>query len=269
MSTPTGPRPPPGLSVVFLTYNRSDLLEAAYHSVVPALRNLPITIETLVSDDASEPVHQARIRALGADQTLIAERNRGLSHNHNKALRACSATRVLSLQDDWLFVGDPGMVDSAMHILDEDPDVGIVNFLPTSVPLPSERRHTSTGTPYDVYVNDGLARPRASGSRPYTDRPHLKSGACIEDLGPYREDLPMTGAELEFQQRFACQQRWRIAWIPGAPAFQHLGEARSFNPGQVRAARIARWQSLPVIGPPYRWLRAVARRWLRGTRVPD
>lgn len=269
MSTPDGRVSAPGLSVVFLTYNRSDLLEVAYHSVVPALRTLPFSIETLVSDDASDAVHLARIHALAADRALIAERNRGLSHNHNKALRACSAERVLSLQDDWRFVGDPRVIDKAMRILDEDPDVGIVNFLPTSVPLPCDRRLTPSGVAYYVYENDGLPRQRASGSRPYSDRPHLKSRACIDELGPYREDLPMTGAELEFQQRVACQQRWRIAWIAGAPAFEHLGEARSFNPGQLRAARIARWQSLPVIGPPYRWLREVARRWLRGVRAPD
>lgn len=259
----------PQLSVVFLTYNRADLLEVSYHSVVGALRRLPVTFETVVSDDASDAPHRARIDALAADRTLFAPRNRGLSDNHNKALRACRADRVLSLQDDWLFVGDPGVVATALHILDADPQVGIVNFLPPSVPLPCERRYTAAGAAYDVYENDGLARQRASGSRPYSDRPHLKSRACIDDLGHYREDLPMTGAELEFQQRVACQVRWRVAWVAGPPAFQHLGDARSFNPGQLRAERIARWQALPLVGPPYRWLRAIARRCLRRSRVPD
>jgi hypothetical protein len=256
--------PAPALSLVFLTYNRSDLLARAFDAIVPPLAaQLPGGLETIISDDHSNAAHQAVIRGLGATHVLVAPRNRGLGNNHNKALAACTATYVLSLQDDWLFTGTVATIRAAMGILERDADVGIVEFLPPSVPIPCERRRTPDGVGYDVYVNDALPHPRASGSRPYSDRPHLKTRAFIDDLGPYREDLPMTTSELDFQQRVACQARWRVAWIDAPPAFEHLGAERSFNPGQRRAERLARLEALPLLGNAMRLLRPRLRRWLR------
>jgi hypothetical protein len=256
-----------GLSIVFLTYNRSDLLKIAVTSTRAALAGLAgLQQEFIVSDDASEDEHKASILDLGVDQVLIAEKNFGLSHNHNKALKACGYDYILSLQDDWEFVGSPETLRSAIEILDGDPEIGVINFIPPTLPIPRSERRSPSGASYTVFDNDGLPRKRGAGYRPYSDRPHLKRRQFVLDLGDYNEQLPMTLAELDFQQRVACQTRWKVAHLHGAPPFKHLGADRTFNPGYHRAQRLEQFYRLPVLGPVYRRLRTIARTyrgWLR------
>lgn len=249
-----------GLSLLFLTYNRSDLLEVTVATTVAAVRRLPsLAFEVVISDDGSSEEHRARIRSLGADKVVCADRNHGLSHNHNKGVRACALPYVLSLQDDWEYVGEPSAVQAALDILDADPEVGVVNFIPPTLPIPWTERRLADGTAYIVFDNDGQDRVRGAGYRPYSDRPHIKRRQFVQDLGDYDEALPMTGAELDFQRRVACQARWKIAHLRGDPPFVHLGEERTFNPGLLRARRLERHYRLPVIGPLYRMVRTGAR----------
>lgn len=249
-----------GLSIMFLTYNRADLLQTALRSIRTPARELgELPVEFVVSDDASSAEHRAVIDRLGADRVVGAEVNRGLSHNHNKGLRACRYGYILSLQDDWLFVGTADTLRAAIAILDRDPEIGIVNFIPPTLPIPRSERRFADGTTYTVFDNDGLPRKRGAGYRPYSDRPHLKRRCFVEDIGGYDEALPMTRAELDFQKRVACQTRWKVAHLHGDPPFEHLGAERTFNPGFHRAQRLERLYRLPVIGPVYRQARTAAR----------
>jgi len=249
-----------GLSVVFLTYNRSDLLEAAVASIRPALASLKdFGVEMVLSDDASDERHQTIIARLPMDRVVVAQQNSGLSHNHNKGLDACQYDYMLSLQDDWCFVGAPRALAAAIAILDQDEEIGIVNFIAPERSIPKSNRQLADGTTYTVFENDGLNRKRGAGYRPYSDRPHLKRASFVRDIGPYNESLPMTSAELDFQRRVACQQRWKVAHLHGPPPFEHLGADRTFNPGFHRAQRLERAYQAPVVGPLYRTLRTLAR----------
>jgi hypothetical protein len=104
---------------------------------------------------------------------------------------------------------------------------------------------------------------RPVSERPYSDRPHVKRAAFARDLGPYREDLPMTRAELDFQRRVACQDRWKIAYVENDAAFVHLGAEQSFNPGHLRQKRIEKLEAMASFGPIYAFLRRSAKRMLR------
>src|SRR5665213_245987 len=142
------PKPPltsrndrPAISVLFLTFNRSDLLALAFASTQSALRAWGgAAYELVISDDASSADHTAVIADLGADRVLFGERNRGLGHNHNKGQSSCAFEFVLSLQDDWEFVGPPAAIGQAVSIMAHDPEIGVVNFLPPTLPIPREER---------------------------------------------------------------------------------------------------------------------------------
>ncbi len=247
------------ISVIFLTYNRSDLLKLAVESLNRAFAQLPdLTVETIVSDDASKPEHQAVIRALPVDTLLIAEKNAGLSSSHNRAQRACKHDLILSIQDDWEFTGDPKILQQAAEILKADPEIGVVNLRAPIDDLPHTERRLADGTRYVVFENDGHKTYQTH--RPYTDRPHLKRKGFIRDLGDYREDIKnLAVAELEFQQRVACQQRWKIAEIVAPDSFVCNGIERTFNPAQLRARRREAFYRVPVIGPLYKAMRLAAR----------
>ncbi len=251
--------PARGLSILFLTYNRSDLLKVAVDTIRPAAAQLKVPSEIVISDDASAPPHRQAISAIGADQVLWGSANAGLSHNHNKGIRGCRYAYILSLQDDWEFVGDAGTLAAAMAILDSDAEIGVVNLMPPTLPIPRSERRLGDGTAYTVFENDGLPRKRGSGHRPYTDRPHIKRRRFAADIGDYDEASPMTEAELDFQRRVACQSRWKVAHLHGPTPFVHLGAERTFNPAHHRAQRLERQYAIPVIGPAYRLVRNGAR----------
>lgn len=258
------------LSVVFLSYNRTDLLAGAIGSLRSALAEPPrLEAEIVVSDDASTGEHAERLGQIDADAVVRAPDNRGLSHNHNQGLRACRFDPILSIQDDWRFVGQRADLEAALTILRRDQTVGVVNFCPSGEPLDHELRTLPDGRAYQVFANDRLRRLRPSSRRPYTDRPHLKRRAFVEDLGDYREDLPMTRAELEFQQRVACQNRWRVAWLVGPSPFAHLGADCSFNPGSPLGRRIDMVEALPVVGGAVRWARSNAKAALKAAGLRE
>lgn len=248
------------LSIIFLTYNRSDLLSLAVEAMRQAVETLPrLSTEFIISDDGSSDEHRRGMATLQADRVIHAERNRGLSHNHNQAIGACRGEYILSLQDDWDFVGDPKLILAALEILESDQAVGVVNFIPPTAEIPWLEKSSPGGYRYIVFENDGLPYTRPGASRPYSDRPHLKRASFARDLGPYRDDLPMTRAELDFQMRVATQDRWKVAYLQNDLSFKHLGAERTFNPSILRAQRLEAFYAVPIVGPIYREVRASAR----------
>jgi GT2 family glycosyltransferase len=248
------------LSVLFITYNRSDLLEICLRSLQERADFADLRVEFMVSDNASDPPHLERIKQLPFDKFAFSPVNRGLANNCNKGLAQASGAFFLQIQDDCEFCGDPALVLIALRILREDPSVGSVQLTHQTRGAPHEFRRLADGTTYRVFHNDGQPGRRPSGARPYSDQPHLKRREFFADIGPYLEDVSMVDTELDYQERVACQHRWQIASIELAPGFRHLGGDRSFNPAALRARRIQRMESIAVIGPVLRHGRQVARR---------
>ncbi|WLI88020.1 glycosyltransferase family 2 protein [Massilia sp. R2A-15] len=254
------------LSVLFITFNRSDLLQIAFD----AFRNRAgldnSRTEFIVSDDASAIAHVDRIRSMPFDMHLLADRNAGLGNNQNKAIAAATGTLILQVQDDCEFVGDTDLMANAFEILKAEPGVGIVQFNDLTPHIPHEVRTLQNGTVYRVFRNDLQEIARNCDERPYSDQPHLKRAAFCRDIGPYREAVPMTVMELDFKRRVACQERWTVAVIVGRPSFVHIGAERSFNPGAIRSRRLARIEAVPIAGGIFKFGRPYAkfcRDWLR------
>lgn len=255
------------VSVLFITYNRSDLLEISFHSVRDRMEFGKLRVEFIVSDDASDEAHLSRVRSLPFHKHVLSAANMGLGNNCNKGIAAAEGRYILQVQDDCEFVGDRTFISSAVQILQSDPEVGIVQLTHQTPDVAHEMRCLGDGTRYRVFENDGIPRKRESGARPYSDQPHLKRRQFYEDIGPYREGASMSDMELNYQQRVACQHRWHVASIELAPGFKHLGASRSFNPSHERARRLVRFEGYPLVGPLLRRLRPAVRRvrdWGRG-----
>lgn len=250
------------VSVIFITYNRSDLLDIAFQAVRERMDFGGLHVEFIVSDDASNAAHLSQIRALLFHKHVLSTENRGLGNNCNKGIAAAAGRYILQIQDDCEFVGAKTLISTALEILRADRDVGIVQLTYQTPGVPHEVRCLVDGTRYLVFYNDATPGERDCGARPYSDQPHLKRRQFCEDIGPYKEGVPMIDMELDYQQRVACQTLWRVASIGEVTSFNHLGAARSFNPCVVRARRLEQLERYPLIGPLLRRLRPTAR-WLR------
>src|SRR5450759_3327150 len=88
------------VSVLFITYNRSDLLEIAFRSIRERVDFGNLRVEFIVSDDASDPKHLSRIRSLPFDKHVLSAKNRGLGNNCNKGIAAADGKYILQIQDD-------------------------------------------------------------------------------------------------------------------------------------------------------------------------
>ena len=261
------PRNEVDVSILFITYNRSDLLEIAFQSIRERMDFGSLRVEFVVSDDVSDPAHLSRVRSLPFHKHVLSEKNKGLGANTNKGITATDGRYILQIQDDFEFVGARTLILTALQIMQVDRDVGIIQLTNETPGVPHEVRSLEDGTRYLVFENDGIPKLRDSGARPYSDRPHLKRRQFCKDVGPYREGLRLDVMELTYQQQVACQKQWRVATIAQASAFSNLGTERSFNPSVVRARRLERLEGYPLVGPIFHRLRPAVRRardWFRG-----
>lgn len=230
------------ISCLFITFNRSHLLKTAVESLRGGFAKSNLPYEIVISDDGSAPEHVTAIRALNADILALSDGNRGLGNNCNKGITACRMPFILQIQDDWRFTGDASELRSAIEILKEDAQIGIIQFTAINSDLATVKRRSAAGVRYRVYANDYLPWYRG-GRRPYSDRPHLKSRSFVDHIGPYVEDAPMTAVELEFQNRIANQGRWRVAQIVGRPLFEQLDGGESHNPGALTSPGVRKLTS--------------------------
>lgn len=231
------------LSVVVVTYNRSQLLVETVACLRRGLDALQLSYELIIADDCSSPAHQAVIDAIAGATIARTPRNSGLGANTNNGLAHARAGTILQIQDDWRCV-DPLPIREALEFLAANPDIGIVQLTPVGSDLPAELRR-GRAMAFRVFLNDRLPWMRRCGVRPYSDNPHLKRREFIRDLGPYLEGVPMTRCENEFKRRVAKQGRWRVAQVTATSAFVHEGAVLSLNPGGQRHPLVQLLHRLP------------------------
>ncbi len=238
------------LSVLYITYNRSDLLLKSIRSFIPTLTSTKLKFEVIVTDDASTIEHVQTIKLESAiDKFISSESNGGLGVNTNRGLNACAAPIILQLQDDWIFAGQHSDLTDVLQVMQSDPEIGIIQLTDNcSFDLPTERRLTSTGIAYEVFTNDRLPWNRDCGLRPYSDCPHIKSALFVKYIGPYLEGISMGVTENDFKRRVATQGRWRVAKMCREYIFIHIGAEHSLNPGGNRHRLIVLLHKIPVIG---------------------
>src|SRR5687768_11695344 len=162
------------LSVLFVTYNRSDLLEISVAAIRERIALDDMRVEFVVADDGSSEHHQRRLRDLRFDACAIARANGGLGRNCNNGIAATRGRYILQIQDDCEFIGSSDLIRTAIDVMEGDPQIGTIQLTWQTPDVPHESRTTREGVNYVVFHNDGLPGLRACGERPYSDQPHLK-----------------------------------------------------------------------------------------------
>src|SRR5260221_501192 len=108
------------LSVVFVSYNRADLLEVAYNSIRERMDFGTLGVEYIVADDGSQPSHVQTLQRLHFDKRILSRPNTGLGANCNRGIAASSGEYILQIQDDCEFVGSPALLLTGLRILQSD-----------------------------------------------------------------------------------------------------------------------------------------------------
>ena len=225
----------PLLSVIFITYQRLDLLRrtcSAFECRVTYPR-----LEWIVCDDGSPRAMQEGIRRLPFDRYLLSPENRGLGANNNAGLRAATGRYILMMQDDWDATPlASAAIERALAILEHDNEVGMVRFYPGAIGhYPLEARRLG-GVEYFVCDH------RSPGYDPrhpvYSDTPHIRKAEMNDPalLGLYRENVPMETSEQDYSDRFDRQSRYRIAFLDRGESviFIHTGSAHSHRTSKLR-----------------------------------
>lgn len=228
----------PKLSVLYITYNRSELLQESLYSLKKAIEDTELDCEFVLSDDASTDQHKNILQTLGFDVVSIASQNAGLGANCNRGLGSCSGDYIMQLQDDWLYNAGAREIIAALEIFQLQPKVGIIQFNQTGSDLPRHRISSPHGFNFDLLANDHLPWGRRCSIRPYSDQPHIKRREFVADIGGYMEGVPMEVMENDYKKRVANQSKWHVAQlVQSEPIFRHLGEQKSFRKNSGTAAR--------------------------------
>jgi len=216
----------PLVSVLFVTYKRVHLLQRAFDSFGQNT-DYP-NLELVVTDDGSPAAVQEQIRGMAFDKFVLAPKNRGMGANANAGLAACSGKYILFLQDDWECKGPARYLRDTVAIMEANPRVAIVKYYgkqhsPDGGPLPGATESCFTIRPGEP--------PGPEGFCIYSDTPHLKSRASLNDLGLYREGCGMEQCELDYDTRFSTQNGYAAAFFPEYynRAFLHIGVEESFR----------------------------------------
>lgn len=231
------PFQPQDLQVVFITYNRSELLAETFQAIKASPKLAGVKV--ICSDDCSKPEHQARIRAMGFDQVITPARNGGLGSNNNRGLKASTSKYQLMVQDDCKMVNDQAVLD-AVAVLNADPRVGMVRLYGEPHHFPLKERVTPEGIPYWVadHTAPGYLQLKAGQvrKRVYSDQPHVRRRELHERaVGYYIEGSPLEKTEMDYEDKLDAQSELFVAFLSPREVnhFVHLGSEASFRTSTV------------------------------------
>lgn len=228
---------PHDLTVVFITYNRSQLLKITSQAI-RASRRLQ-GVKVICSDDCSKPEHLSEIERMGFDKVVKAQRNGGLGRNNNKGLKAANSRFVLMVQDDCKMVNDEAVLH-ACQVLSHDPSIGMVRLYGDPTPFPLQERKVN-GMSYWVAMHtspeyEALKRGPVR-KRVYSDQPHVRRRELHEKVvGYYAEGVPLEQTERDFEDRMDAQSELFVAFLNPFERndFVHLGAQESFRTNTMR-----------------------------------
>lgn len=238
----------PLVSVLFVTYKRFDFLERAVRAFL-AHTSYP-NLEIVIADDGSGPEVQAKIRMLPADTFAFLPNDQGLGANNNNGIRHCSGKYVLMIQDDWVCHGPSNYLKEAVHVMELNRDVGLINFAGALHPIDSTSRLSGSHEPCYLTPVPGMSEDGKRELSLYSDQPHLQSMECIQFIGPYRE-VPMVRSESYYEAAWKEQTKYKAAVFPKwlYKVFQCDDSAASYS-----AAMFSR-RSAAKLFPTAQWLK--------------
>ncbi len=247
----------PLVSVLFITYNRAHTLVATYESFVRRVTYPRDRLELILCDDASDDWHRSIIDQLAFDKVIRPTVNSGLGANQNAGLRAAGGDYILTLQDDCMLAGDGEFLRNTVAAMEAGPSISMVAYRQRPELPVLERRSTLAGT---LVVYGTAPKAKGCGDYAYSDQPNVKRANFHDVVGWFREQVPMTVMELDFQRRVAEDSTLLVAALDGPDPFAHIGAPFTLNQARHRSMRLERTYRIPVIGPAYRSVRRAVRR---------
>jgi glycosyltransferase involved in cell wall biosynthesis len=221
----------PLVSILFITYKRIDLLERSM-AAIRENTDYP-NLQIVISDDASPPEIQAKMRALPADVHVLPTKNRGLGANINQGMAACLGKYILMVQDDWICEGPRTYLRDAVMLMEAQPGVGLVSFSLTLAIADRLEKLEGVAERAVLYPLDPAERDYPFL---YSDQPHLRREAINEMMGPYLEDRDMAKCEYDYERRWDAQTQYRTAMFPVycMKVFSNQGIEQSFRETRLR-----------------------------------
>ena len=181
------------VTLLITHYNRSSSLERLLNK----FKDLNVKFkETIVSDDASDPIHFNHIKGL-KDKfkfTLISSQvNKGLGNNLNKGGLAVHTPLTLYVQEDFVPLNSfITHFQDAIMFMNDEPDLDIVRFYAYhSYPYLKPYKNGFSRMDYKPwYINKNKIYV-------YSDHPHLRRNTFFERFGKYTEGIKSDKTEYE------------------------------------------------------------------------
>ncbi|MVN21910.1 glycosyltransferase [Mucilaginibacter arboris] len=173
------------VSLLITHYNRSQSLER----LLQAFKEQECTFgEIIVSDDASLPEHQNKIKELQKQygfKLICAEHNRGLGNNINKGQDAVSKPYTLYVQEDFVPIAGFGThFKNALELMQSNKTLDIVRFYAYfSYPYLKPYRHGFSEMIFSRRTINHLKFYY------YSDHPHLRRSSFFTKFGRYPEGI--------------------------------------------------------------------------------
>lgn len=247
-----GDRPAaPGLSIVLVSFETRDLLEASLRAVAAEGGG---SVETWVVDNASTDGSADMVaEAFPSVRLLRHDRNVGFAAGNNAALRHVTGDLILLLNSDAVLL--PGSLDALREVFAREPSVGICGprlLNPDGSLQPSWGRRP---TPVTELLFQSFLYKVWPCRFPYGRRPHpllrpayarfrrvdWVSGAALmlrrsvlERIGGLPEDTFMYGEDLEYCLR-AAEAGFEVAYEPRALVRHHVAGSRRDHAGWIEA----------------------------------
>jgi GT2 family glycosyltransferase len=237
----------PDLSIVLVSYNTCDLLDACLRSLDAGRGAL--SAEVWVVDNASRDGSAERVRASCPSVGLIENReNVGFARACNQALRRAGGRYFLLLNPDTIV--PPGALEALVEAMDAHRDAAVSSPLLLNTdgsPQPCWARFPSltselcgrldrTQSPYPLA--DFADPARRAGMRPFAA--DWVGGACflvraeaVRAVGLLDEGFFLYGEEADWCRRFG-QAGWNVLLVPSVTVMHRGGASSPSMPARVR-----------------------------------
>ena len=231
------------LSIVIVSWNTRDLLEACLQSVLrqcPGPMDRMISVEVLVVDNGSADGAPETVRQAFPQVHLIEnEDNPGFARANNQAIQVCRGRYVLLLNPDTDV--RPGATDALVRFMDEHPEAGAAGPLvlnpDETIQRSCHRAPTIFREFWRMFHLDVIRRVSEYAMETWThDRARsvdVVQGACLilrrealDRVGLLDERFFIYSEEVDLCQRLR-QDGWTINWVPWAQIVHYGGQSTS------------------------------------------
>ncbi|MGI4729414.1 MAG: glycosyltransferase family 2 protein [Janthinobacterium lividum] len=173
------------VSLLITHYNRSESLERLLHNLN---QQQFVFGEIIVSDDASNPVHQTRLKTLQKEyafKLISTADNKGLGNNINKGQDAVTKPYTLYIQEDFVPISGFALhFADALQIMQSNLNLDLIRFY-AYFAYPDLK-------PYQKGFSEMVFRRRTINHLKfycYSDHPHLRRSSFFEKFGRFPEGI--------------------------------------------------------------------------------